>query len=87
MSSENFSEIRNQFISNKMGMTGIGILAVLVSISIYSIVSVPPETFQEWNNPGSWILYPKSAVPSWVNYFSTEKISEHKILDNPRKVG
>jgi peptide/nickel transport system permease protein len=83
MSSENISEIKNQFLSNKMGMTGIGILAILVSISIYAMISVPPETFQEWNNPGSWILYPKSAVPSWVNYFSTEKISEHKILDNP----
>ena len=41
------------------------------------------ETFQEWNNPGSWITYPKTAIPVWVNLFLFEKIPEHKILTQP----
>ena len=27
--------------------------------------------------------YPKVAIPVWVNWFLSEKIPEHKILDEP----
>ena len=64
-------------------MTGIIILSVLIGISIVAVITIPVETFQEWNNPGSWISYPKVAVPIWVNYLTTEKIPEHKIFDSP----
>jgi peptide/nickel transport system permease protein len=69
-----------------MGIAGIAILVVLVSISIGAAVIVPVETFQQWNNPQSWISYPKTAIPSWVNLFMFEKIPEHKILDLPNVV-
>lgn len=76
-------EIKQEFLKSKMGIAGITILAILVSISIIAIISIPVETFQEWNNPGNWISNPKVAVPIWVNIFLTEKIPEHKILENP----
>ena len=40
-----------------------------------TMVGIPVETFQEWNNPGSWISNPKAAFPKiiWVNVFMTEK--------------
>lgn len=66
-----------------MGLAGIGILVVLVSISIAAALVFPVETFQQWNNPQSWISYPKTSIPSWVNWFMIEKIPEHKILENP----
>ena len=66
-----------------MGLAGIGILVVLVSISIAAAIIIPVETFQQWNNPQSWISYPKTSIPSWVNLFMFEKIPEHKILDDP----
>ncbi len=66
-----------------MGWAGIGILVILVSISIGAALVFPVETFQQWNNPQSWISYPKTSIPSWVNLFMFEKIPEHKILDNP----
>ena len=47
------------------------------------MIGIPIETFQEWNNPGSWISNPKVAVPIWVNIFNTENIPKHIILDNP----
>ncbi len=47
------------------------------------MVTIPIETFQEWNNPEKWILYPKVSTPVWVNLFMIEKIPEHKILDSP----
>jgi len=52
-------------------------------MSIGTIVLVPVETLQDWNNPESWISYPKTSIPVWVNIFPIEKIPEHKILDSP----
>jgi peptide/nickel transport system permease protein len=83
MSSITPQEIKQEFLKSKMGIAGITILAILISISIIAIIAIPVETFQEWNNPGNWISNPKVAVPIWVNIFLTEKIPEHKILENP----
>jgi len=76
-------EIRQEFMKSKMGIIGITILSILILISVITMVSIPVETFQEWNNPGNWISNPKVAIPIWVNIFMTEKIPEHKILENP----
>ncbi|HXV66756.1 MAG TPA: ABC transporter permease [Nitrosopumilaceae archaeon] len=83
MSSVSPNEIKQEFLKSKIGITGIVILLVLVAISIGSAIVIPVETFQQWNNPQNWILYPKTAIPSWVNLFKFEKIPEHKILDSP----
>ena len=76
-------EIKDEFLKSKMGITGISILTILVLTSIITVVGIPVETFQEWNNPGSWISNPKAAVPIWVNAFIAEDIPEHKILESP----
>ncbi len=83
MSSVSFSEVKHEFLRSKMGIAGIGILVVLVSISIGTAIIFPVETFQQWNNPQSWLSYPKTAMPLWVNLFMFEKIPEHKILAEP----
>ncbi|HSG74303.1 MAG TPA: ABC transporter permease, partial [Nitrosopumilaceae archaeon] len=66
MSSASSSEIKQEFLKSKMGWAGIGILVILVSISIGAALVFPVETFQQWNNPQSWISYPKTSIPSWV---------------------
>lgn len=76
-------EIKHEFMKSKMGIAGITILGILVFTSIIALVAIPVETFQEWNNPGNWISNPKVAIPIWVNIFMTEKIPEHRILENP----
>jgi len=83
LSSISPQEIKQEFLKSKMGITGVAILGTLILISIIAIVAIPVETFQEWNNPGNWISYPKVAIPIWVNFFNVEKIPEHKILENP----
>lgn len=83
MSSISTHEIKQEFLKSKMGIAGIAILVILITISIISIIVIPVETFQEWNNPSNWISNPKVAIPIWVNIFMTEKIPEHKILENP----
>jgi peptide/nickel transport system permease protein len=76
-------QIKSEFVRSKMGIAGVSILSTLIIISIVAVVAVPSETFSEWNNPGSWISYPKVAIPGWVNLFLVEKIPEHKILETP----
>lgn len=46
------------------------------------MIVIPVETFKEWDNPSSWISYPKVAIPAWVNLFLNEKIPEHRIFDS-----
>ena len=83
MSSVSSGEIIDEFKHSMIGIIGIAILAILVGISITAAIFIPVETFQDWNNPGSWIEYPKTSIPVWVNWFPIEKIPEHKILDSP----
>lgn len=83
MSSTTVSEIKKEFLKSKIGITGIIILAILVITSIVTMIVIPVDTFKEWNNPSNWISYPKVAIPIWANWFMSEKIPEHKILDSP----
>ena len=83
MSSITPQDIKKEFFKSKMGIAGITILTILILTSIFTMILIPIETFQEWNNPGSWITYPKTAIPVWINLFSFEKIPEHKILSEP----
>ena len=80
MSSVSTDEIKKEFLKSKLGLTGIFILAGLIIISITTIAIIPTSTFQDWNNPEKWISYPKTSVPSWVNFLSSDKIPEHKII-------
>ena len=83
MSSITPQDIKREFFRSKMGIAGIIILGILIITSIITIIIFPVETFQEWNNPSSWMTYPKTAMPVWINLFVFEKIPEHKILMNP----
>jgi len=83
MSNVSSSEIKREFVRSKIGLIGIGILACLIVLSVLAAITIPIDTFKQWNNPGSWISYPKTSVPVWVNYFMSEKIPEHLILDKP----
>lgn len=76
-------EIWKEFSKNNIGLVGIIILGGLFCLSIIAFVAIPVETFKQWNDPASWLLYPKSALPGWVNLFLAQKIPEHLIL-NPQ---
>ena len=73
-------DVWREFSHSTIGMAGIAILAVLFLMSVIAFVTIPVEIFKSWNDPASWLLYPKSAQPSWINYFQSAKIPEHLIL-------
>ena len=74
-------EIWHEFSHSTIGVVGIAILVVLFSMSAIAFVTIPLDEFKTWNDPASWLLYPKSAQPAWINYFQSEKIPEHLILE------
>jgi len=86
MSDVSSSDIKREFVRSKIGLIGIGILASLVILSMIAIITIPIDTFKQWNNPGSWISYPKATMPIWVNYFLEDKIPEHVIIENPSAI-
>ena len=77
------SEVWKEFKRNKIGIAGLAILAVLAGVSIVAITTVPLDTFKQWQNPSHWTSYPRAALPSWTNFFATEKLPEHIILAVP----
>lgn len=79
-------EIWREFSKNKIGLAGIGILGILFAMSAVAALLIPVESFKEWNDPASWLTFPKSALPAWVNYFLPEKMPEHMILQNTQQV-
>lgn len=76
-------EIWKEFSKNNIGLVGMIILGLLFCLSITAFVAIPAENFKQWNDPASWLLYPKSALPGWINFFLAQKIPEHMIL-NPQ---
>ena len=86
MSSIDSSELKREFMKSKTGLIGIGILSSLVIVSLIAATTIPIDTFKQWNNPNSWISYPKAAMPIWLNYFLEDKIPEHIIIENPSTI-
>ncbi len=60
MSAISPSEIKQEFMNSKIGIAGIIILSILILVSIVTTITIPVETFKEWNNPNSWLSYPKT---------------------------
>lgn len=81
MTSITLRDISSELLKSKTGIAGILILTILIGVSIVATITIPMETFKQWNNPGNWIFYPKTASPAWLNLFISEKIPEHKILE------
>lgn len=76
-------DVWREFGASRLGMAGVVILGALIATSALTVALIPLETFRQWNNPANWLSYPKTAVPGWVNWFLTDDIPEHAILDDP----
>lgn len=74
-----------EFWRLNVSKVGVFFLAILVILSIYVVTSYPLDFgVRYWNNPSYWADYPKSAPPSWVNYFSDQKLPEHHVFSSDK---
>jgi peptide/nickel transport system permease protein len=75
------SLLARRLMHSRAAISGFIILGILTVMTFYALIAVPLESFSQWNNPSFWIDYPKSAAPSWVNYFLPEaRLPDHIIL-------
>ncbi|HEY7778293.1 MAG TPA: ABC transporter permease, partial [Nitrososphaeraceae archaeon] len=55
-------------------------LAFLLSLTAIAVLLIPFDSYRLWNDPDYWINNPKTAAPSWTNYFGSKEF-EHVSLD------
>jgi peptide/nickel transport system permease protein len=62
---------------------GLAIIAGLVAISLYAVISIPyKEALRLWRGgEGIWYKNPKLAAPEWTNFFRSKKLPKSIYLD------
>ncbi len=80
MSAIPLNALLRELIRTKNGIIGLSILSILIIISLIAVITIPLDTFKEWHNEAYWIEYPRAAMPSWVDIFSSKKLPMHMIL-------
>jgi peptide/nickel transport system permease protein len=63
---------------------GLAIIALLIGVSIYAIVTIPyKEAVRLWRGgEGIWGQYPRNAPPAWTNLFKKQKVPETLFLSS-----
>lgn len=77
-----FQEITHAILRSKVGICGLAILIVMITLSTIALIYVPFNIAKEWNNPLFWQLNPRLALPKWVNIFLGKKFPETIIVTN-----
>ncbi len=69
------------------GKVGLALLLIFVVISIYALVTLPPNFKYIWSNPRCWQDYPELAPPAWVRMLGYQRAA-HKVVtyDTPSRI-
>lgn len=68
---KNRSYVR-EFLKSRSGVVGLVLLVLLLGVSAYVVVTVPPSESTNWNNPQVWSNNPSAVPPEWVNYLGVD---------------
>ncbi|MGC8570315.1 MAG: ABC transporter permease [Caldivirga sp.] len=61
-------EFSKLYIKSTLGKVSLAFFTILIVMSIYALIVIPPNFGFMWNTPSYWTLYPKNAPPAWINY-------------------
>jgi peptide/nickel transport system permease protein len=67
-------------LRSRRGIIGVSIIGFLLLLSAVAPLIIPIESYFMWSNPNYWINNPKTAAPSWTNFFGPKDF-EHVSLD------
>ncbi|HXV88664.1 MAG TPA: ABC transporter permease [Nitrososphaeraceae archaeon] len=67
-------------LRSRRGIIGVSIIGFLLLLSAVAPLIIPIESYFMWSNPNYWINNPKTAAPSWTNFFGPKNF-EHVSLD------
>lgn len=77
-----FRNVRGQILKYPMAAVGLVIIVFLVILSVYTVIAIPyDEAVSYWHSSG-WLLAPKLAQPTWVNFFRRSKLPESVYFDS-----
>ncbi|ACL70056.1 ABC transporter permease [Halothermothrix orenii] len=77
-------EFWQEFSRVKYGKWGLVLLAIFILMIIFSSQITPfKEAGTRWSDIEYWEDNPQSAAPAWINWFSSQKRTEHEILRDP----
>ncbi len=84
------SEIVNwikEIYSYTSGKIGLALLLFFIAVSIYALVTLPPNFRYIWSNPRCWHDYPELAPPAWVRALGYQRAA-HKVVtfDTPSRI-
>lgn len=73
-----------EFLRYPSAVASMVIIAILVLISVYTLVTIPySEAVRLWRGGEDvWYKLPKTVPPSWVNWFRSEKLPETIIVNS-----
>ncbi|MGC9152912.1 MAG: ABC transporter permease [Vulcanisaeta sp.] len=60
-------EIAKEFFSSSTGKVAATLFIILIVVSIYALVVLPPNFASVWNNLKYWQLNPQYAPPAWID--------------------
>lgn len=73
-----------EFKRVKSGLVGLGIFCAFLLLALFEPLLTPfSEANNRWNDISYWDDNPQSALPVWVNLFSSKKLSVTRNLKNP----
>ncbi|MGC8605950.1 MAG: ABC transporter permease [Vulcanisaeta sp.] len=75
-------EISREFLSSGVGKVALTFFIIMVVVSLYALIVLPPNFSDMWNNPNYWRLNPPYAPPSWINSFLGNAYAPQLIIDN-----
>ena len=66
----------------KSALVGLGILAVIVALAIYTVITIPyGKAVRLWRGgEDMWRYNPVNAKPAWINYFTPRKLPQTRVL-------
>jgi peptide/nickel transport system permease protein len=76
---ENFAQLARY----PSAVTGLAIVALLIGISIYTVIAIPySDALRLWRGGEHWHMHPANARPSWVNWLSREKLPHTHVVSS-----
>ena len=64
-------------------VTGLAIIALLIALSIYTVIAIPySQALDLWRGGEQWMMHPANARPVWVDWLSARKLPRTEIVQS-----
>ncbi len=81
---EGSKEVLNEMLRYVSGKVGLALLLILISISVYAAITMPPNYGTLiWNNPKAWEDNPQLVPPEWISLFGYQYAKNMKLVYGP----